>query len=64
MMIGPPDAATLEEWRDAFVRENKLRMALLAALDLLVTEMKDFGDDHVTFYAGQLAAELAKHRGP
>ena len=39
-MMGPPDEATLDEWREAFVRENRLRMALEAKLAALEAELR------------------------
>jgi hypothetical protein len=62
-MMGPPDDATLDEWRAAFVRENKSRMALLAALDALVTEMRESYSQRKSDWADRLAAVIAAHRG-
>jgi hypothetical protein len=66
-MMGPPDTATLEEWRAAFVRENTLRMALRADLAKLIEEMRrDRPGYHVmaTEWAARLTAELDKHAEP
>jgi hypothetical protein len=65
-MMGPPDDATLDDWRAAFVRENTQRMALLAALDALLTKWPagTIRAGWPMWPADALAAVLAKHRDP
>jgi hypothetical protein len=53
--------ASLGTLRGEMILIRQRYAALLAELQLLVREMQDFGDPQVTFYANQLAAELAKH---